>query len=470
MTNIKHHEVKLQTIHEQLRFFNDNNLKARIYHGSTNSTRAFQTDRQTSVDVSHLNSIIKINEEQQYALVEPNVPMDVLVNETLKYGLLPPVVPEFPGITVGGGVQGGAEESSSFKHGLLHSCCLEYEIILGNGKTLVASPVKNSDLFYGTACSYGSLGVITLIKLKLIPAKKFVNLTYHKVSSFEEALKQLKLLAATDIDFLDCIMFSRCYGVIMSGKLSDDERSAAVTFSKATDEWFYIHVRKVGKRSPKYTETIPVKEYLFRYDRGTFWTGHLGFKIIKVPFNRLTRYLLDKACRTRTSYRFLHETNLSQRYMFQDFNISLENSLEFLVEVDRRLQIYPLWLCPLKPDNQHKLTANYTTSNNLVINIGVWGEIGKDFSRFLHLNKKFENLATKLAGRKMLYAHAYYSKKDFWQIYDHKWYEGLRLKYKASKVFPDIYDKTHVSDKYNPGVLKGFWRVVGPFNASRKSS
>lgn len=43
--------------------------------------------------------------------------MDRLVEETLKYGLIPPVVMEFPGITVGGGYSGTSGESSSFKHG-----------------------------------------------------------------------------------------------------------------------------------------------------------------------------------------------------------------------------------------------------------------------------------------------------------------------------------------------------------------
>jgi FAD/FMN-containing dehydrogenase len=52
--------------------------------------------------------------------MEPNVPMDLLVEETLKYGLVPPVVMEFSGITAGGGYAGTSGESSSFKHGFFH--------------------------------------------------------------------------------------------------------------------------------------------------------------------------------------------------------------------------------------------------------------------------------------------------------------------------------------------------------------
>jgi delta24-sterol reductase len=38
--------------------------------------------------------------------------MDRLVQTTLKYGLIPPVVMELPGITVGGGYAGTPGESS----------------------------------------------------------------------------------------------------------------------------------------------------------------------------------------------------------------------------------------------------------------------------------------------------------------------------------------------------------------------
>ena len=43
--------------------------------------------------------------------------MDALVAATLPHALLPLVVMEFPGITVGGGFSGTSGESSSFRHG-----------------------------------------------------------------------------------------------------------------------------------------------------------------------------------------------------------------------------------------------------------------------------------------------------------------------------------------------------------------
>lgn len=53
-------------------------------------------DPRTVVDTSRLNHVVSVDVEKMTALVEPNVPMDRLVEETLKYGLVPPVVMEFP--------------------------------------------------------------------------------------------------------------------------------------------------------------------------------------------------------------------------------------------------------------------------------------------------------------------------------------------------------------------------------------
>ena len=248
MNSTDQHNLDVEKIRAQMRDFFARGQKVKIYHGSTNSTRAQNFEKDKFVDVSQLDHIIEINTSENYVLVEPNVPMDKLVEATFRHNLVPPVVMEFPGITVGGGIQGGAGESSSFKHGLFHDTCLEYEIVLGNGNVTTASPTQNEDLFYGTACSYGSLGIITLVKLRLVPAKEFVNLQYHHVGSFEEAIKLTEQKVSEAVDFVDGIMFAKNRGVIMTGNFADKSDLPVSTFSKASDEWFYLHVDKISKR------------------------------------------------------------------------------------------------------------------------------------------------------------------------------------------------------------------------------
>lgn len=111
------HVNKVKALQAQIEDYYKQRVPFRVYHGSTNSTRVLTFKRSEMVDTSALNRVLSVDTTKKVAIVEPNVPMDKLVAETLKYGLIPPVVMEVPGITVGGAIQGGAAETSSHKYG-----------------------------------------------------------------------------------------------------------------------------------------------------------------------------------------------------------------------------------------------------------------------------------------------------------------------------------------------------------------
>src|SRR4051812_25447955 len=185
------HDQLVKRLAQQVKGFYQRKVPFYIYHGSTNSTRVVRFDAKRPLDTSGLNHILKIDPIALTAIIEPNVPMDALVREALRHGLIPAVVPEFPGITVGGAFQGGAGESSSFKWGGVHNLVTEFEMILASGEVITASPEQRADLFFGSAGSYGSLGVMTAITLKLIKAAKYINLTYLPITRFEAAVAEI---------------------------------------------------------------------------------------------------------------------------------------------------------------------------------------------------------------------------------------------------------------------------------------
>lgn len=457
------HKSKVGRISQSLQKYYEKDKEVLIYHGSSNSTRALKFKKEGILDISDLNQILSVNKRQRFVLTESNVPMDRLINETLKFNLIPPVVMEFPGITVGGGIQGGAGESSSFRYGAFHNCFSEYEVLLGNGQIINTSKSKNTDLHHGITCSYGSLGVIASAKLRLRPAKKFVKLTYYQVKKFKDAIELIKKMNSEKIDFLDGILFSKDLGTIMTGIFSDEANLPVSSFSKAWNDWFYIHAQKITKKYKTYSELIPIKEYLFRYDRGAFWVGSYPFKKLKIPFNKITRFLMDPLFKTRTLYRFLQAINVSQFFLIQDLALPGKNATKFLKYIDQKIGIYPIWLCPLKPNPKEKLSPVHL-GEDFIVDIGVWGKIKSDYIFSLKLNRSIEKIIKKLGGKKILYAHQYYSKEEFWQIYDHKWYQNLRKKYHAEKIFPDIYEKTFVREKYKFSILKGLLDVLSsPF-------
>ena len=181
MYSLQTHNEKVAGVSSRIRQFHETKQPFRIYHGSTNSTRESQRRRDNTVDTSSLNHVLHIDVERKTALVEPNVPMDALVAETVvKFRLVPLVVMEFPGITVGGGFSGTSGESSSFRYGAFDATINWVEIVLANGDVTRAYRTKEekTDLFWGAASAFGTLGVVTLLEVQLKDAHPFVKLTY----------------------------------------------------------------------------------------------------------------------------------------------------------------------------------------------------------------------------------------------------------------------------------------------------
>ena len=213
------------------------------------------------------------------------------------------------------------------------------------------------------------------------------------------------------------------------------------------------------RSAKRYDEIIPIKDYLFRYDKGAFWLGYYFFKFYKIPFLKIFRFVLDGILNTRLLIRLAHSTNMTQQYFVQDLSVPKENTLMFLNFVNEQLDIYPLWLCPLRPSKKDELSPS-CLKTDLVINVGVWGETSYKYSDFVKKNRDVEDKVMELRGRKALYAHAYYPRDKFWEIYDYSWYNALRNKYFSNKVFPNIYDKVKVEEKYQPSVIIGLWNAL----------
>ena len=444
------HDRAVERIATRVREFYDRKETFRIYHGSTNSTRPSSITGTNYVDTSPLSHVLSVNPETRTALVEPNVPMDRLVEETLKYGLIPPVVMEFPGITVGGGYAGTSGESSSFKHGFFDRTVNRVEMVLANGKVVECSDSEHADLFNGAAGAVGSLGVTTRIELQLREARKYVETTYHPVSSVAEALRKVQEVTADPkLDYVDGILFSKTNGAIMTGRMTDTQGDLAPVnrFSDAKDPWFYLHVKDVvsNKKHPT-TELIPLADYLFRYDRGGFWVAAMAFEYFPMPFNKLTRWWLDDFLHTRMMYTALHASGQSKKFIVQDLALPYSATEQFVEYTDRAFGIWPLWLCPLRqspsPTMHPHLKETKSESRALepILNIGVYGWGPSQTDKFVKANRDLEQKVRELGGMKWLYAHTYYSEEEFWNVYDREWYDALRKKYDATSL-PSVYDK-----------------------------
>jgi hypothetical protein len=483
------HKRRVTSIQEQMKLLLEKRRESSspaclaILHGSSsNSTRSkgYNQNAFGILDLSALHHVVSLNTDAKTIVVEPRVTMEELVAATLPYGLVPPVIPEFKSISVGGAISGCATESSGCRYGTFHDTCLDYEILCGNGEVVHASPSENPDIFHGFPGSYGSLGPLLSCTIQLIPACSAVELTYHVFHDPIEALRLMRerICEKNAPDFLDGLVFSKDLAVIIEGKMLSDENDGHSPFSmeKVGAEWYYQHVRDRAAQatSAQFAEKMDFLEYLFRYDTGAFWMGSYVFNLplvwsyvfeglrrvstiphpslgergykriarLKGP-NYLARAAFSRWFSSKNLWKLEHATEkwVHGLMVIQDFCLPEDRVDLFLKKVLSEINIFPLWLCPIKAVHKPEIFCPHAQKTlSHVINVGIYGLSPKGCNAKA-LTRTLENLAIPLGGKKVLYGRSYYTQEEFWSIYTRHEYELLRKKMHAQGVWKDIADK-----------------------------
>ncbi|MFC1728139.1 FAD-dependent oxidoreductase [Nanoarchaeota archaeon] len=382
------------------------------------------------IDISDLNDIISIDPKKKICIAEPGVTFVDLVNATFKYGLVPITVPELKTITIGGAVAGCSIESMSFKHGGFHDTCLEYEVITAKGDVLICTPNnKNSLLFQMIHGTFGTLGIISKLKFKLIRAKPFVKVVYEKYNNLEDYKSAIwKHFKNKDVDFMDGIIHSPTEWVLSVAKFVDN---APYTHSY---DWMRIYHKSTRERKEDYLET---PDYFFRYNKG----------ITKVsPKSFLGRLLFGKFINStvvlRTAEKFRKFIPSSRIPVTVDLFVPFSKVNKFFKWYEKEINFFPLWCVPYRcPHKYEWMSKNFTdkTKDELFLDLAIYGmkkKSGKNYYKII------EKALLKLGCIKTLISSNYYSESDFWKTWNKENYFKVKNKTDPNNIFRDLYTKT----------------------------
>lgn len=410
---------------------------------TSNLFRDRKCSRSKKLDVKHFNTVLSIDPANLIAEMEAMITYEDLVNETLKYNCLPPVVPELKTITVGGALVGLGIESSSFRYGLVHETILEVEVLIGDGTVLTCTPEnEHRDLFFALPNSYGTLGYALKIKMKLIPAKKFIRLTnlrFNDSKVFFDKINELCLLKTHS--FIDGVIFNKNEMYIILGDFTDEAPYVSdYTYMSS----YYQSIRK------KETNYLTVYDYIWRWDADWFWCSkHFGmnYSILRLLFGK---FML----RSAVYWKIMHFASsnsliksLSRLFakpsesVIQDVLIPVGNAPQFLEFFQRMIGITPIWICPFHfyhPDRQYPLFTLDPTL--LYMDFGFWDIVPSDRPQGI-LNRTIEQKAVEMNGYKSLYSDSYYTEEEFWQIHSKSAFETLKEKYDPKRSFKDLFAK-----------------------------
>jgi len=426
--------------------------------------------------------ILEFKESDQLADGQPTIRVEPLVNMgQISHFLIPkgytiPVLPEMDDLTVGGLLMGVGIETSSHIYGLFNDTVVEAEVVLADGTVVVCNQQKNKDLFDALPWSYGTLGFLTSVTIRLVPCKPFVRVEYIPCLHRDEAESVLRKYSEMKDppSFVEALSYSMDKMVVMLGEYAD---ASEVSWSQRNSiglwykPWFYKHVEYMlsGDGAERRVEYIPLRDYYHRHTKSIFWELE---QIIPWGNNPIFRFLLGWAVPPKVSFLKLTSTqSLTELYekshVIQDMLVPMSKITEALEVFDRHYDLYPLWVCPYRAYDYSSSSTSHGKSSNhrcflrkpnnarhvaenglkyeMYVDLGAYGipkaVLEKRPFDIVKESKAVESYVTSVNGFQMLYADSYLDREEFKAMFDHSHYEMMKRKYDPTGAFPEVYEK-----------------------------
>jgi FAD/FMN-containing dehydrogenase len=138
------------------------------------------------IDLSRMNRILSWDPEQGQIDVEPGVTIADLWRYVIGDGWWPPVVTGTMRPSLGGCIGMNVHGKNNWARGTIGEHCLELDLVLANGEKRTVDATADADLFHSVAGSFGQLGIVTRVRLRL-----------KRVSS---GLLEVRAESASDLD------------------------------------------------------------------------------------------------------------------------------------------------------------------------------------------------------------------------------------------------------------------------------
>nr|XP_045626096.1 delta(24)-sterol reductase-like isoform X2 [Procambarus clarkii] len=331
---------------------------------------------------------------------EPLVTMGQLTRALIDVGWTIPVVPEMDDLTIGGLVMGTGIETSSHKMGLFQHTCVAYELVVADGSVIICSENENRDLFYSVPWSYGTLGFLTAVEIKIIPAQRFVRVEYKPCYSLDSLVNTFteETSRVDGNQFVEGIMYSLHSGVVMTANMCTS--------------------------APLDQDIIPFgNNVVFRYLLG--WLVPPKVSLLKLTQGQAIKELYEK------------------NHFIQDMLVPLADLKEALGVFEKEVKIHPMWLCPFKLPANPGMLHPLNGQEALFVDIGTYGTPNVEGFDPTQTTRKIEEFVRKVKGFQMMYADSYMTREEYREMFDHSLYDKMREKLNCQNAFPEVYDKVN---------------------------
>ncbi|MDV2979897.1 FAD-binding protein [Pseudarthrobacter oxydans] len=231
------------------------------------------------IDAQSMSTIHRISADS--AWVDMGVTWARLVDAALPHGLTVPALTDYLHLSIGGTVSVGGVGASVQRYGLQSDIISEIEIVNGRGEVSLASRTRNAQLFHAALAGAGQAGVITKLRVALVPAKgtaTITNLFYSNVQDY--AADQKALMAAGRYDHHSGEVLRNAddsgwlYKIELGSYLTPPEQGPAPeTLDGLRDD-----------RALRTSFTLPYRDWAFRIDEFAVYLREAGHWAQKKPW------------------------------------------------------------------------------------------------------------------------------------------------------------------------------------------
>nr|XP_053640235.1 delta(24)-sterol reductase-like isoform X1 [Cherax quadricarinatus] len=448
----EHHEMRVKDVQRQVREWNINSeavpmCTARPGWQSISFREAAYKKAFHKIQINMVD-ILEIDTDEMTVRCEPLVTMGQLTHTLTELGWTIPVVPEMDDLTIGGLVMGTGIETSSHKMGLFQHICVAYELVVADGSVLMCSETENRDLFYSVPWSYGTLGFLTAVKIKIIPAQRFVRVEYKPCYSLDDIVNTFtqETTKVEGNQFVEGVMYSLHSGVVMTANMCTAAHPGQLNkIGRWYKPWFFKHVETYLINHETGVEYFPLRDYYHRHTRSIFWEIQ---DIIPFGNNVIFRYLLGWLVPPKVSLLKLTQGQAikelyEKNHFIQDMLVPLTVMKEALAFFEEEVKIYPIWLCPFKLPANPGMLHPLNGEEAVFIDIGTYGKPGVPSYEPTHTTRRIEKFVRKHKGFQMMYADSYMTREEYREMFDHSLYDKMRKKLHCERAFPEVYDKVN---------------------------
>jgi len=182
------------------------------------------------IDINSLDKIVSVDPKARTITAQAGALWRDLVSHVYPMGLVPPVLTNNLGVTIGGTLSVAGLGVASFRFGAQGDNVLEIQAVTGAGDIVECSPEKNSELFDSIRSSLGQFAIITRARLRLRELKPKVRIYFLLYDDLGRFMKDVvTLMSEPRVDHLEswCVPAPMGFKTLPSGE------------KQAFAQWFY---------------------------------------------------------------------------------------------------------------------------------------------------------------------------------------------------------------------------------------